>query len=170
MLSSMIFAENRKRWGYDGVMKETTALEVRIRRLAHSEGLPLPCYATAGSAGADVRSARDITIAPGEREAIDTGLVFEIPDGYELQVRPRSGLARREGLTLINAPGTIDSDYRGEVKILVVNLGRETVEISRGERIAQLVLAPVIKASFVETEQLSGSERGAGGFGSTGKL
>jgi dUTP pyrophosphatase len=145
-------------------------VEVRIRRLAHAEGLPLPVYATDGAAGADVCAAVDaaIAIAPGERQAVPTGLVLEIPDGFEGQVRPRSGLAIRQGLTVVNAPGTIDSDYRGELKVLIVNLGSESVSIARGDRIAQLVIAPVTRAGFVETDDLTASDRGAGGFGSTG--
>ncbi len=145
-------------------------VEVRIRRLPHAEGLPLPIYATDGAAGADVCAAveDEIVIEPGERQAVATGLVIEIPGGFEAQVRPRSGLAIRQGLTVVNAPGTIDSDYRGELKVLLVNLGTETVTIARGDRIAQLVVAPVTRALFVETEDLTASERGAGGFGSTG--
>ncbi len=145
-------------------------VEVRIRRLAHAEGLTLPVYATGGAAGADVCAAVEsaTAIEPGERRAVPTGLVLEIPDGFEGQVRPRSGLAIRQGLTVVNAPGTIDSDYRGELKVLLVNLGSETVSIARGDRIAQLVISPVTRAAFVETDDLTASERGAGGFGSTG--
>ena len=147
------------------------AVEVRIRRLAHAEGLPLPDYATAGAAGADLCAAAedDLVIEPGKRAAVPTGLVVEIPGGFEGQVRPRSGLAIRHGLTVVNAPGTIDSDFRGELKVLVVNLGSEPATISRGERIAQLVIAPVTRAVFVESAELSPSERGDGGFGSTGR-
>ena len=145
-------------------------VEVRIRRLAHAEGLPLPVYATDGAAGADLCAAveSETVIEPGQRQAVPTGLVLEIPDGFEGQVRPRSGLAIRHGLTVVNAPGTIDSDYRGELKVLLVNLGTETVSIARGDRIAQLVIAPVTCAAFVETDDLTASDRGAGGFGSTG--
>ena len=145
-------------------------VEVLIRRLPHAEGLPLPAYATDGAAGADLCAAVDeeLTIRPGERAAVPTGLVLEIPDGHEGQVRPRSGLAIRAGLTIVNAPGTIDSDYRGELKVLMINLGSDPVSINRGERIAQLLIAPVTRASFVESEALSVSERGDGGFGSTG--
>ena len=145
-------------------------VEVRIRRLAHAEGLPLPAYASDGSAGADLCAAVDeeLIIRPGERAAVPTGLVLEIPDGHEGQVRPRSGLAIRAGLTIVNAPGTIDSDYRGELKVLMINLGSDPVSINRGERIAQLLIAPVTRASFVESEALSVSERADGGFGSTG--
>ena len=145
-------------------------VEVRIRRLAHSEGLPMPVYATGGAAGADLCAAVDteVSIEPGERQAVPTGLVLEIPDGFEAQVRPRSGLAIRQGLTIVNAPGTIDSDYRGELKVLLVNLGAEPVRIVRGDRIAQVVIAPVTRAQFVEADELTASDRGAGGFGSTG--
>ena len=145
-------------------------VEVLIRRLPHAEGLPLPAYATDGAAGADLCAAVDqeLIIRPGERAAVPTGLVLEIPDGHEGQVRPRSGLAIRAGLTIVNAPGTIDSDYRGELKVLLVNLGLEPVSISRGDRIAQLLVAPVTRASFIETEDLTASDRGDGGFGSTG--
>ncbi len=145
-------------------------VEVRIRRLPHAEGLPLPAYATDGAAGADLCAAVDeeLIIRPGERAAVPTGLVLEIPGGHEGQVRPRSGLAIRAGLTIVNAPGTIDSDYRGELKVLMINLGSDPVSINRGERIAQLLIAPVTRASFVESKALSVSERGDGGFGSTG--
>ena len=144
--------------------------EVRIRRLPHAEGLPLPAYATDGAAGADLCAAveAEILIEPGDRVAVPTGLVVEIPADYEGQVRPRSGLAIKAGLTIVNAPGTIDSDYRGELKVLMVNLGSKSVSIRRGDRIAQLLVAPVTRASFVETEDLTTSERGEGGFGSTG--
>ena len=145
-------------------------VEISIRRLPHAEGLQLPAYATDGAAGADLCAAVDeeLIIRPGERAAVPTGLVLEIPDGHEGQVRPRSGLAIRVGLTIVNAPGTIDSDYRGELKVLMINLGSDPVSINRGERIAQLLIAPVTRASFVESEALSVSERGDGGFGSTG--
>lgn len=146
-------------------------IAVRVQRLAHSRGVELPSYTTEGAAGADIRSAEDesVTLEPGQRLAVRTGLVFEIPPGWEIQVRPRSGLAIKQGLTVVNAPGTIDSDYRGEVRVLVVNLGSEPVVVNRGDRIAQLVLAPVVQALFEECEALSKTERGAGGFGSTGK-
>ncbi len=131
----------------------------------------MPSYATGGAAGADVRSAEDgpVTIEPGERAAVATGLVFEIPEGWEIQVRPRSGLAWRQGLTVVNAPGTIDSDYRGEVKVLLVNLGSERLTVERGDRVAQLILSPVHRAMFVEVEALTETERAEGGFGSTGR-
>ena len=145
-------------------------VEIRIRRLPHAEGLPLPTYATEGAAGADLRAAleSELFLEAGERTAVPTGLVLEIPAGHEGQVRPRSGLAIKAGLTVVNAPGTIDSDYRGELKVLMVNLGSEPVTISRGDRIAQLLIAPVTRASFTESECLSLSDRGDGGFGSTG--
>jgi dUTP pyrophosphatase len=145
-------------------------IEVRIRRLPHALGLPLPEYATAGAAGADLCAAieEDVALEPGARKAVPTGLVLEIPEGYEGQVRPRSGLALKAGLTVVNAPGTIDSDYRGELRVLLVNLGPTTSKISRGERIAQLVIAPVTRARFSAAAELSASERGGGGFGSTG--
>ena len=145
-------------------------VEIRIRRLPHAEGLPLPAYATDGAAGADLCAAVDaeMVFEPGDRAAVPTGLVLEIPEGYEAQVRPRSGLAIKAGLTIVNAPGTIDSDYRGELKVLLVNLGSDSVSVGRGDRIAQLLIAPVTRASFIESEALSLSERGDGGFGSTG--
>ena len=151
-------------------MIPSVTVKVRIQRLPHADGLPLPAYATDGAAGADLCAAVDseMVLEPGERAAVPTGLVFEIPGGFEGQVRPRSGLAIKAGLTIVNAPGTIDSDYRGELKVLMVNLGGEPVGISRGDRIAQLLIAPVTRASFIETDALSDSDRGAGGFGSTG--
>ena len=144
---------------------------VRVQRLQHAAGLPLPSYASAGAAGADLCSAEAgaVEIAPGQRVALATGLVIEIPDGFEVQVRPRSGLAARHGLTVINAPGTIDSDYRGEVMVLLVNLGEERVTVDRGDRIAQMVVAPVTRVEFVESEHVNDTDRGAGGFGSTGR-
>jgi dUTP pyrophosphatase len=146
-------------------------VKVNVFCLDHAEGLPLPTYATAGAAGADLCSAEvaDIRLQPGQRAAVATGLVLELPPGYEAQVRPRSGLAWRFGITLINSPGTIDSDYRGEVKVLLVNLGDQPVTIARGDRIAQLVLAPVTRAELVEVSEVNGSKRGSGGFGSTGR-
>jgi dUTP pyrophosphatase len=142
--------------------------EVLIKRLAHGAGLPLPARATAGAAGFDVASAEDLTIAPMERRLVPTGFAFAIPDGFEMQVRPRSGLALRHGLTLPNTPATIDSDYRGELMVAVVNLGAEPFVITRGMRIAQLVVARVERPSLVEVADLPVSERGHGGFGSTG--
>jgi dUTP pyrophosphatase len=146
-------------------------VKVRVQRLEHAAGLPLPSYASVGAAGADLCSAEAgaVEIAPGQRVALATGLVIEIPDGFEVQVRPRSGLAARHGLTVVNAPGTIDSDYRGEVKVLLVNLGEESVTVDRGDRIAQMVVAPVTRVEFVESEHVNDTDRGAGGFGSTGR-
>lgn len=143
--------------------------EVLVLVLPHGEGLPLPRYATAGAAGADVVAAADVELAPGARAAVPTGLVVAVPSGYELQVRPRSGLALKHGVTLANAPGTIDSDYRGEVMVLLVNLGQSPYAVQRGERIAQLVLAPVAWAQFAAALELPSSGRGSGGFGSTGR-
>jgi dUTP pyrophosphatase len=129
-----------------------------------------PGYETAGAAGADLRAVLDqpLTIQPGERALIPTGIRIELPAGVEAQIRPRSGLALKKGLTLLNAPGTIDSDYRGEIKIIVINLGNQTVRLETGDRIAQMVLAPVLRASFVEAPSISTTRRGEGGFGSTG--
>lgn len=144
-------------------------IEIKLSRLPHGQDLPLPSYATDGAAGLDVRAAEELTLQPGQRHAVATGFAIEIPHGFEVQVRPRSGLALKHGITCLNTPGTIDSDYRGEVKVILVNLGQEPFEIRRGERVAQLVPAPVLRADFVEAEQLSGTERGVGGFGSTGQ-
>ena len=141
---------------------------VRVVVLPHGEGLPLPRFQTAGSAGADVHAAADATLAPGVRALVPTGLRLAVPDGYELQVRPRSGLALKHGVTVLNTPGTIYIDYRGELQVLLVNLGAEPVRVGRGERIAQLVLAPVVRAEFVRADALDETARGAGGFGSTG--
>ena len=146
-------------------------LTLPIQRLPHGEGLDLPRYETAGAAGMDLMAAIDtpVTLAPFERAAIPTGLAVAIPLGYEAQIRPRSGLAFRHGLTVVNAPGTIDSDYRGEIKVLLINLGAEPVTIERGTRIAQMVLAPCLQASLDLVEVLDETSRGAGGFGSTGQ-
>lgn len=141
---------------------------VAIRRLPHGEGLDLPRYATDGAAGMDVVSAEAVTLAPGERHAVATGLAVAIPPGYEIQVRPRSGLALKHGITVPNTPGTIDSDYRGELKVILINHGSEPFPIARGDRVAQLVLAPVTQATWREVAELDETERGAGGFGSTG--
>jgi dUTP pyrophosphatase len=147
------------------------SVTVRVRVLPHGEGLELPAYASAGAAGADLRAAvsEPLVVDPGSRVAVPTGLVLEVPEGWEGQVRPRSGLAIRHGLTVVNAPGTIDSDYRGEVRVLLVNLGDEAVTVARGDRVAQLVLAPVSRAAFVPAGDLDSTARGAGGFGSTGR-
>jgi dUTP pyrophosphatase len=144
-------------------------IEIKLFRLPHGEGLPLPRYASEDAVGLDVAAAEELTLRPGQRHAVATGFAIEIPRGYEVQVRPRSGLAMKHGITCLNTPGTIDSDYRGEVKVILVNLGHEPFEIRRGERIAQLVPAPVLRADFVEASELSGTERGSGGFGSTGR-
>lgn len=144
-------------------------IEIELQRLAHGEGLPLPSYASEGAAGLDVVAAEELTLAPGERHAVSTGFAIAIPPGYEVQVRPRSGLALKHGITCLNTPGTIDEDYRGEVKVILANLGSEAFEVRRGERIAQLVPAAVLKASFREVSTLGETQRGAGGFGSTGR-
>ncbi|HEY6662246.1 MAG TPA: dUTP diphosphatase [Sphingomicrobium sp.] len=144
-------------------------IEIQLQRLPHGAGLPAPAYATAGAAGLDVVAAEDLTLAPGRRHAVATGFAIAIPEGYEVQVRPRSGLAFKHGITCLNTPGTIDHDYRGEVKVILANLGSEPFEVRRGERIAQLVPAPVLKADFVEVDVLGETARGAGGFGSTGQ-
>lgn len=144
------------------------AVTVEVKRLPHGEGLELPQYATGGAAGMDVLSAEDVTLPPGGRHAVATGLALAIPEGYEVQVRPRSGLALKHGISLPNTPGTIDSDYRGELKIITINLGDAPFEIARGDRIAQLVLAPVTRAAWAEVAELSETVRGEGGFGSTG--
>jgi len=145
-------------------------LSVKVRRLPHGEGLALPAYATAGSAGLDLLAAVDapVELAPGARRLVPTGLAIELPEGYEAQIRPRSGLALKQGLTVLNAPGTVDSDYRGEVSVLLVNLGDRPVVLSRGERIAQMVVAPVTRIAWDEQADLSETRRGAGGYGSTG--
>ena len=144
------------------------SIPVAVTRLPHGEGLPLPAYATSGAAGMDVASAEDVVIAPGARHAVATGLAVAIPQGYEIQVRPRSGLALKHGITVPNTPGTIDSDYRGELKVILINLGNAPFTIQRGDRVAQLVLAPVVQAAWHEVAELDATDRGAGGFGSTG--
>jgi dUTP pyrophosphatase len=152
---------------------KNAAARVGVVRLPHSEGLPLPAYQTEGAAGLDLVAALDaaspLTLAPGARSLVPTGLVFELPPGYEAQVRPRSGLALKHGITVLNSPGTIDSDYRGEVQVILANLGQAPFEVRRGERIAQLVVSPVTHATLVEVHKLSNTLRGKGGFGSTGK-
>ena len=144
-------------------------IDIRVKRLPHGDGLALPAYASEHAAGLDVVAAEDLTLSPGARHAVATGFAIAIPHGYEVQVRPRSGLALKHGITCLNTPGTIDSDYRGEVKVILANLGEEPFEVRRGERIAQLVPAPVLKARFVETRELEETARGGGGFGSTGQ-
>jgi dUTP pyrophosphatase len=149
--------------------KRLTEIDIAILRLPGGEGLPLPSYASAGAAGLDVVAAESLTLQPGARHAVATGFAIAIPPGFEVQVRPRSGLALKHGLTCLNTPGTIDSDYRGEVKVILANLGDSPFEVVRGERIAQLVPAPVQRARFAEVRELGSTERGAGGFGSTGR-
>lgn len=144
-------------------------IRIAIQRLPHGENLPLPRYATEGAAGMDVVAAEDLTLAPGARHAVATGFAMAIPAGYEVQVRPRSGLALKHGITCLNTPGTIDSDYRGEVKVILANLGSEDFVIARGDRIAQLVPAPVQRADLDEVANLDETARGSGGFGSTGR-
>ncbi len=150
----------------------TRTIEIGVKRLAHAEGLALPAYQSEDAAGFDLVAALDeaapIDLAPGARALVPTGLVFEIPSGYEGQVRPRSGLALKHGVTVLNSPGTIDADYRGEVKVILANLGGETFRIARGERIAQFVAAPVTRARLVVVEAVGETARGDGGFGSTG--
>lgn len=146
---------------------------VRLRRLANGAGLPLPAYQSEKAAGLDLAAAipddETLTIAPGARQLVPTGFALELPEGFEAQVRPRSGLAFKHGVTVLNAPGTIDADYRGEIKVLLVNLGSEAFLIQRGERIAQLVVQSVVQVDLVEVETLEESGRGSGGFGSTGQ-
>ncbi len=143
-------------------------IPVKLKRLPHGHGLDLPTYATDGAAGMDVVAAENIVLRPGSRQAVGTGFAVAIPPGYEIQVRPRSGLALKHGITVPNAPGTIDSDYRGELKVILVNLSDDNFPIQRGDRIAQLVLAPVTLAAWDEVEDLDATARGEGGFGSTG--
>lgn len=149
-------------------MPSRNDVPVRVKRLEHGEGLELPHYATAGAAGMDVLSAEDVVLAPGARHAVATGLAMAIPEGYEVQVRPRSGLALKHGISVPNTPGTIDSDYRGELKVILINFGSEPFAIHRGDRVAQLVLAPVTRARWAVVDELDETERGEGGFGSTG--
>ena len=144
-------------------------IAIALMRLPHGVGLPLPSYATAGAAGMDVVAAEDVTLAPGDRHGVATGFALAIPEGYEVQVRPRSGLALKHGITCLNTPGTIDSDYRGEVRIILVNLGTEPFVVKRGERIAQLVPAAVQRAQLALVDSLDDTARGTGGFGSTGR-
>lgn len=151
----------------------TGSITIGVQRLAHAEGLALPAYQTAEAAGFDLVAAlpegEEMVLAPGARALVPTGLVLEIPSGHEGQVRPRSGLALKHGVTVLNAPGTIDADYRGEVKVILVNLGEAPFRILRGERIAQFVAAPVTRAELVAVDAVGDTARGAGGFGSTGR-
>lgn len=142
--------------------------EITIRRLPHGEGLALPAYESEHAAGMDLRAAEDALLAPGGRALIATGFAIALPEGFEAQVRPRSGLAARHGVTLLNTPGTIDADYRGEIKVVLINHGDSDFTVRRGDRIAQMIVAPVVKARLTETAKLSDSDRGSGGFGSTG--
>jgi dUTP pyrophosphatase len=144
-------------------------VKLKILRLPHSKDLPLPTYATTGSAGMDLRSAEALTLKPGARALVATGIAIALPDHYEAQVRPRSGLAVKHGVTVLNSPGTIDADYRGEIKVPLINLGTDDFVIARGDRIAQMVVAPVATAELVEVDNLDDTDRGAGGFGSSGR-
>ncbi len=143
-------------------------IEVRVKRLNHGAGLPLPEYTTAGAAGMDICAAESLNLRVGKRHAVATGFALAIPDGYEIQVRPRSGLALKQGITCLNTPGTIDSDYRGEVRVILANLGEDDFMITKGDRIAQIVVAPVTRGVMVEVNTLDDTARGTGGFGSTG--
>jgi dUTP pyrophosphatase len=149
-----------------------SAIEVRLTRLAHGNDLPLPSYQSAHAAGVDLLAAvpatAPVTLIAGERALVPTGIAIALPEGYEAQVRPRSGLAARHGLTVLNSPGTIDADYRGEIRVLLANLGSAAVTITRGMRVAQMVIAPVVRADIVEVASLDNTKRGSGGFGSTG--
>jgi dUTP pyrophosphatase len=144
-------------------------VKLRILRLPHGADLPLPSYATAGAAGMDLRAAETLTLKPGTRALVSTGIAIALPDNHEAQVRPRSGLAVKHGVTVLNSPGTIDADYRGEIKVPLINLGTEDFIINRGDRIAQMVVAPVTMADLVEVVNLDETVRGAGGFGSSGR-
>jgi dUTP pyrophosphatase len=146
------------------------SVAVLIRRLPGAEDLPLPSYQTPHAAGLDLVAAEETVIAPGERAAVGTGVAVALPEGYEAQVRPRSGLALKHGVTLLNSPGTIDADYRGEIRVILVNLGGEPFAVRRGDRIAQLIVAPVVQATWEERAELPGTNRGDGGFGSTGGI
>ena len=151
----------------------STKVTVELQQLAHAEGLPLPAYQTADAAGLDLMAAvpdgEPLTLAPGQYALVPTGLAIALPAGHEAQVRPRSGLAAKHGITVLNSPGTIDADYRGEIKVILINHGRAPFVIQRGERIAQMVIAPVLQAALVPVATLSATDRGAGGFGSTGR-
>ena len=151
----------------------STAVRVEIQRLPHGEGLALPAYQTAHAAGLDLPAAvpedHSLTLLPGRSALVPTGLMIALPEGYEAQVRPRSGLAAKHGVTVLNAPGTVDADYRGEISVLLINHGAEPFTIKRGERIAQRVIAPVARAELVAVSELSSTARGGGGYGSTGR-
>ena len=151
----------------------SSKVTVELQRLPHSEGLPLPAYQTAEAAGLDLMAAvpesEPMTLAPGQYALVPTGLAIALPPGFEAQVRPRSGLAAKHGVTVLNSPGTVDADYRGEIKVILINHGQAPFVIKRGERIAQMVIAPVVQAALVPVETLSSTDRGAGGFGSTGR-
>ena len=146
-------------------------ITVEVVQLEHGRGLDLPAYETAGSAGLDLRAAIDepVTLAPGTRDLIPTGLAIALPAGFEAQIRPRSGLAAKHGITVLNSPGTVDADYRGEVRVILINHGAEHFTIARGERIAQLVVAPVTRIGWYQTDTLPDTARGEGGFGSSGR-
>jgi dUTP pyrophosphatase len=151
----------------------STTVKVGIRQLPHAEGLALPAYQSAGAAGLDLLAAvpetTPVVLAPGKHAMVPTGLTIALPPGYEAQVRPRSGLAAKHGVTVLNSPGTIDADYRGEIAVILINHGEVSFTIRRGERVAQMVIAPVIRAELVVTASLSATDRGSGGFGSTGR-
>ncbi|MVA26758.1 dUTP diphosphatase [Agrobacterium vitis] len=153
-------------------MQDIIGPRLALKRLPHGEGIDLPAYETKGAAGMDLRAAvseaEPMVIAPGQRALVPSGFILEIPEGFEAQIRPRSGLAFKNGITCLNTPGTIDSDYRGEVKVLLINLGTEDFTITRGMRIAQMVIAPVTQVQVIEVSDTSDTARGAGGFGSTG--
>lgn len=142
---------------------------VAVKRLPNNDDLPLPTYETAGAAGMDLRAAESVILEPGARHLVSTGLSIALPEGFEAQVRPRSGLAVKHGVTVLNAPGTIDCDYRGEIKVPLINHGQDTFIIARGDRIAQMVIAPVTRINWAEVETLDETARGAGGFGSSGR-
>ena len=144
-------------------------IRVKIKQLPHGEDLAIPAYETPGAAGLDLRAAEDSVLKPGGRGLIATGIAIAVPDGYEAQVRPRSGLAVKHGITVLNSPGTIDSDYRGEIKVPLINHGNADFVIARGDRIAQMVIAPVARIGWTRVTDLGGTERGGGGFGSSGK-
>ena len=151
-------------------MHSPETVPVLVKRLPHFEGLELPAYVTDGAAGMDVQAAEELVLAPGARHGVATGLALAIPPGFELQVRPRSGLALKHGITVPNSPGTIDSDYRGELLVILINHGDAPFSVRRGDRIAQLVLAPVVRASWLKVDELDETARGEGGFGSTGDV